>query len=235
MRDGPTIRRKLRCCLLWQASSCQWYGLDLFLEREGRGWITIKKRHLHQGGCAGSVKCRGGSPSASVPPTHRTSTTAPPSTGTSIKNTCSWNVDEPYGITLCETANYNPRAVMQLHYFGSSLIISLHISGLYRSPPTMSSRHTLPDLSALKISLPHKTRPSKAEPPLQRCARKGCVFRQPADDARTTRSHGGWLCSIHKHELRLSVASMMWINEEVMTERKQKDSKVSKELKKGWY
>jgi hypothetical protein len=87
MRDGPTIRRKLRCCLLWQTSSCQWYGLNLFLEREGRGWITIKKRHLHQGGCAGSVKCRGGSPSASVPPTHRTSTTAPPSTGTSIKNT----------------------------------------------------------------------------------------------------------------------------------------------------
>jgi hypothetical protein len=109
MRDGPTIRRKLRCCLLWQTSSCQWYGLDLFLEREGRGWITINKRHLHEGGCAGSVKCRGGSPSASVPPTHRTSTTAPPSTGTSIKNTCSWNVDEPYGITLCETANFNPK------------------------------------------------------------------------------------------------------------------------------
>jgi hypothetical protein len=50
------------------------------------------------------------------------------------------------------------------------------------------------------------------------CAYEGCAVRQTADDAQQrSKSKGGWLCSIHQKDLRLSVASLQTWNRDVLS------------------
>ncbi|KAF2824280.1 hypothetical protein CC86DRAFT_53192 [Ophiobolus disseminans] len=85
-------------------------------------------------------------------------------------------------------------------------------------PPTLLSefKRQSSELYLPRVSLDSQTLQSERKPAMPRCARVGCPIRKSVLDTREAQCNGGWLCTIHRNELRLSVAE---ITQKVLTER----------------